>query len=162
MKILRKVCVKLVGLLLAVIWLTGCGPSISQQLQERNVRPIPFDQLVKDPQRYQGREVILGGYVLQTVDGSATRRLSILQAPLDRVTFEPRMRNLSEGQFLLWSKEPLAPDGYSRGRSVTVLGRVSGPSEQSGTDDLLIQAERIHLWPKPITAYRSASRYGRK
>jgi outer membrane lipoprotein len=147
---------------MAVTWITACGPSISQQLKERNIHPIPFGQLVGNPQNHQGQEVILGGYVLQTGKESGTTQITILQAPLDSVTFEPKAHELSEGRFLVSSQEQLAPDDYSRGRSVTVLGNVSGISEHSGSDNLLIQAEKIYLWPKPAPIYRYHSPYGRK
>ena len=140
-------------LLLAVVGvsLPSCAPAISQQLRDEAGTPPPFQELIAHPEEYQGRVVILGGYILDTQNEQRATVVTVLQAPLD---FEnkPKSRDLSQGRFLITADRFLDPEVYGKDRRLTVGGRVIGVREQSvgGTTYRypIIDAQELHLWPK--------------
>ena len=142
-------------LLLAVVGMSlpSCAPAISQQLRDEAGTPPPFQDLTAHPQEYQGRVVILGGYILDLQNEPRATVVTILQAPLD---FEnkPKSRDLSQGRFLITSDRFLDPEVYAKDRRLTVGGRVIGVREQSvgGTTYRypIIDAQELHLWPKEV------------
>ncbi|MGD8509440.1 MAG: Slp family lipoprotein, partial [Syntrophobacterales bacterium] len=64
------------GLILSFFLLggiTACAPAISKKVREEAGEPVPFEALLKQTDGYVGRVVIVGGYILETVnetDGS--------------------------------------------------------------------------------------------
>lgn len=140
-------------LALVSVSLQSCAPAISQQLRDEAGTPPPFQDLIAHPQEYQGRIVILGGYILETQNEPRATVVTILQAPLD---FEnkPKSRDLSQGRFLITTERFLDPEVYAKDRWITVGGRVAGVREQSvgGTTYRypIIEAQELHLWPKEV------------
>ena len=153
MRILRVGYSVLLSLLLW-LWLgglTGCAPAVSRQFRERVPRPVPFKALLEDTEAYEGKRVILGGYVLETVNQPDGSLLIVLQAPLDSRN-KPKSRDLSEGRFLMETERFLDPEIYSKDRKLTVGGKVSGVRSQLLGKRLygypIIEAEELYLWPK--------------
>jgi outer membrane lipoprotein len=129
---------------------TGCTPAISKQLRKEAGEPIPFEALQKRTASYKGRVVIIGGYILETVNKPKGSWLTVLQSPLDSLN-RPESSDLSKGRFMVWSKEFLDPVVYSKERRITVGGTVRG-SEERKLGSLtyrypVIEAKEIHLWP---------------
>ena len=141
----------------AYLWLffvlgvvTGCTPAISKQLRKEAGEPIPFEALQKRTASYKGRVVIIGGYILETINKPEGSWLTVLQSPLDYLN-RPESSDLSKGRFMVWSKEFLDPVVYSKERRITVGGKVRG-SEERKLGSLtyrypVIEAKEIHLWP---------------
>ena len=132
-------------------WLTGCTPAISKQLREEAGEPVPFEALLMRTDDYKGRVVIIGGYILETLNEPDGSWLTVLQSPLDSQN-RPESSDLSKGRFLVWSKEFLDPVVYSKERSLTVGGKVMG-SQARELGSLtyqypVIEAKEIHLWSK--------------
>jgi len=138
-------------LLLSYGSLNGCAPTFSRQLRQRASPPVSFQELVEHGAGHEGELVILGGYILQTSNEPDGSLLSILQAPLDSRD-KPKSRDLSEGRFLVRTKEFLDPEIYGKGRKISVAGKVSGILPQPLGNRLyqypVVEAEELHLWPK--------------
>ena len=138
-------------LLIAAGVIAGCAPALSKHIRDQAKPPIPFPELQKSAERYEGRVVIYGGYILDTANNPNGSVLTILQAPLDSSN-EPVSQDLSQGRFLLVSKKFLDPEIYSKGRKITVGGKVTGAVSKTLDNRLYsypeIEALEIHLWPK--------------
>ena len=133
---------------------SGCTPAISKQLRQEAGEPVPFEALLEKTDDYKGRIVIVGGYILETVNEPEGSWLTVLQAPLDSLN-RPESSDLSEGRFLVWSTEFLDPVVYSKERRITVGGQVIG-NQQRKLGSLtyqypVVEAKEIHLWSKEGT-----------
>ena len=129
---------------------TGCASIPSRQFRQQLGPPIPFQELV-DGDAHRDERVILGGYILKTVNESDGTRLTLLQAPLDSRN-KPKSQDLSQGRFVLRTEKFLDPAIYKKDRKLTVGGKVWGSSPQPLGNRTyrypVIKAEEIHLWPK--------------
>jgi len=144
-------CTAYLLLFFALGGFTGCTPAISKQVREEAGEPVPFEELLERTDDYRGRVVIVGGYILETLNVPEGSWLTVLQAPLDSLN-RPESSDLSKGRFLVWSKEFLDPVVYSKERRITVGGQVMG-SQQRKLGSLtyqypVIEAQEIHLWSK--------------
>jgi outer membrane lipoprotein len=148
-------------ILLLFVILPACAPVVSQQLRDRADVALPFAYLMRNPQYYEGRTVIVGGYVLETHGGPEGSELTVLQAPLSSRQ-RPGASDLSQGRFVAQSSKWLDPEVFRKGRQVTVGGRVLGGTRQTPGDPTpsypLIEAEEIYLWPQEVVA--SSPYYG--
>jgi outer membrane lipoprotein len=138
-------------LLLGAGCLSACAPAISRQFREQIGTPPAFERLMAQPEEFQGREVILGGYVLETRNRADESLVTVLQAPLDFLN-RPKGKDLSRGRFLVRTDTFLDPEIYEKGRELTVGGRVSGVRNQPLGDGTypypVIEAVELHLWPE--------------
>lgn len=129
--------------------MSACGPTISKQLRQQ-AAPVAFEQLSRQTNAYKGEVVILGGYILETVNNPDTSIIEVLQTPLDSRD-KPKTRDLSKGRFLIRSERFLDPEIYSQGRKLTVAGKVVGVQEQPLDKTTyrypVIEALELHLWP---------------
>lgn len=130
---------------------TGCAPALSKQLRDEAKPPIPFQELLQSVERYEGRVVILGGYILETANDPDGSLLTVLQAPLDS-TNKPKSPDLTKGRFLIWIRKFLDPEIYKKDRKVTVGGKVAGFRQRTLGNRIykypVIEAQEIYLWPK--------------
>ncbi len=132
---------------------TACAPAISKQVREEAGEPVPFEALLTRTDDFKGRVVIIGGYILETLNEPGGSWLTVLQSPLDSQN-RPESSDLSKGRFLVWSKEFLDPVIYTKDRRITVGGQVIG-SQQRKLGSLtyqypVIEAKEIHLWSKEV------------
>jgi outer membrane lipoprotein len=136
-----------------VLMASGCATVISKPFQERVGASVPFEYLLRNPEAYEGRSVILGGYILETTTGPDESALTILETPLD-FRLEPKGKDLSEGRFLIRSRKFLDPAIYSKDRKVTVGGVVTGTRQEKLGDATydypVIEAEELYIWPKEV------------
>jgi outer membrane lipoprotein len=130
---------------------TACAPALSKKVRQEAGEPIPFESLLKQTEGYEGRVVVVGGYILETINETDGSRLTVLQAPLDSQN-RPKSSDLSEGRFMVSSSEFLDPAIYSRERRITVGGKVVGSQERKLGNLAyrypVIEAIEIHLWSK--------------
>lgn len=142
--------------LLALVWVTGCTV-ISQQVQDKALPPVSFEELIADVDQYKGQTVILGGYVVSVENQKSQTRIVALQTPLG-LGQRPKSKDLSRGRLILISKGFLDPEVYTKDRQITVGGKVlnsSANDPQAAYPYLEIQVEEIHLWSveKPVAPY---------
>ena len=130
---------------------TACAPAISKKVREEAGETVPFEVLLKQIDGYKGRVVIVGGYILETVNETDGSWITVLQAPLDSQN-RPKSSDLSEGRFMVSSSKFLDPVVYSKERRITVGGKVIGSQERElGSLTYVypvIEAMEIHLWSK--------------
>ena len=130
---------------------TACAPAISKKVREEAGEPVPFETLLQRTDGFKGRVVIVGGYILETINETDGSRITVLQAPLDSQN-RPRSSDLSEGRFMVASGDFLDPVVYSKERRITVGGKVIGSQERKLGNLTyaypVIEAMEIHLWSK--------------
>ena len=124
---------------------------ISRQVRSEADPPVPFRTLLEEVDEYNGRTVILGGYILETENLASETILKILQAPF-RVGEEPDSRDRSQGRFVVYHNGFLDPEVYAKDRAITVAGRVMGSAVEKIGDErvpyLKIENREIYLWPE--------------
>ena len=134
-----------------MVGFTACAPAISKKVRKEAGEPVPFKTLLKHSDNYKGRVVIVGGYILDTVNEPDGSQITVLQAPLDSQN-RPKSSDLSEGRFMVSSSEFLDPMVYSKERRITVGGKVIGSQERKLGNLTyvypVIEAMEIHLWSK--------------
>ncbi len=133
------------GLILGLFLLAaGCGPTISTGLQQKAGPEVGFAQLAANPDRYQGRVVILGGEVMTVQPwGERGSLLEVDQRSLDDRLYP--IGTTSGGSFLVESDQWLNSNFYQPKSKVTVAGVVEG--QKNGV--LLLKSSQIHLWGPP-------------
>ena len=136
-------------LLLVYSSLTACAPALSKQFREKALPPVSFNELLSDPNTHKGRNVILGGYILEVKNEPVGSQLTMLQAPLDFQN-RPHSRDKSKGRFLARTDKFIDPEIYKKERKLTVGGMVAGISAQPLGDRIyrypVIEVEELYLW----------------
>lgn len=137
--------------LISITILAASCTVISQPIRSDSEPQVPFGILLQDVEKYTGRTVILGGYILETNNLEAETVLKVLQVPL-RIGEEPAPKDRSEGRFIVYHKGFLDPEVYSKDRAITVAGRVMAATVEKIGDDqiryLQIENREIYLWPE--------------
>ncbi len=105
-------------------FLLACAP-ISQQSLKDVDSAISFQVLLKDPEKYKGKLVLLGGQIMATSIEQGETWVEVLQHPLDWRQY-PEDPDVSYGRFLLHFKDLRDPAVYTKGRKITALGEVEG------------------------------------
>lgn len=136
--------------LLALGAYPGCASVPSRQFRQQVGSPIPFQELLEG-NAHVGERVILGGYILGTVNEPDGTRITVLQAPLNSRN-KPKSQDLSQGRFVVRTEQFLDPEIYRKDRKLTVGGEVLGASPQPLGNRTyrypVIKAEELYLWPK--------------
>ena len=146
MQMLRIMFFGLVAIMLPI----SCAV-ISEPVRSEAEPPVPFKILVAQADQFRGRTVILGGYILETMNLESETIIKVLQVPL-AIGEEPGLRDSSEGRFLVYHQEFLDPEIYSKDRTITVAGEVIGSDSEEIGDNriqyLKIKSREIYLWPE--------------
>ncbi|MDD4933507.1 MAG: Slp family lipoprotein [Methylacidiphilaceae bacterium] len=141
-------CLMLVGLLAA------CSPFSSDVKKQVQGQPS-FGAIRSNPSAYRGRMVMLGGTIAQTKTLKDVTLLEVLQEKLDS-SDQPISTDKIGGRFLVRTSTFLDPSVYSKGRDITVVGRLAAPQpgvigEKPYTYPV-VAASHIHLWPQYTAA----------
>ena len=136
----------LLFLILLMLQFSACSV-ISKQIRDESEPSVAFKTLVEHADKYVGKTVILGGYILEVTNQSNKALISVLQTPL---TFQdyPTSRARSEGKFLVLYKAFLDPDIYTKNIKITVAGRVVG-----------LSVEKVETCPSPCLYLESREIY---
>ncbi|OPX19500.1 MAG: hypothetical protein BZ151_08910 [Desulfobacca sp. 4484_104] len=134
----------LIGIVICLA-LASCGPVISTPVLDQADRSLSFEELQQQPDKWEGRLVVLGGEIMSVSLANGGSWLWVSQQELG-----PKLRPLdhapSGGQFVVQSTETLNPSYYVKGRKVTVAGTVSGQQDKA----LLLVPQQIYLWEYPF------------
>jgi outer membrane lipoprotein len=137
------------GILLMAFSLAGCAHIISQETLKEVDREISFEQLIRDPMKFNGKTVLLGGVIVKTENRKDGTLLELYQTNLDSYG-QPINADHSEGRFLAMDKRFLDSEIYRAGRKVTVAGVVTGVEViKLGEIDYscpYIVTKEIYLW----------------
>ncbi len=140
--------------LIAALLIAGCSPVISQGVLKQVDKAVHFEQLLKDPDAYRGRIVLLGGEIIETRNLPESTMIFLLQRPLGPRD-EPDINGESKGRFIVAVPGFLDPAIYRPGRKVTVAGAVEGretyPLGEIRYTYPVISKRELYLWPSEET-----------
>ncbi len=136
--------------MLTAFVMTGCAPVISREALREVDQDVRFEQLLKDPQAYQGRAVLLGGDIIETQNFPEKTLIVVLQRPLD-FRKKPAAEDASKGRFIISVPGFLDPAIYRPKRKVTVVGSVLGkevrPLGEIEYSYPIIDKRELYIWP---------------
>lgn len=139
---------KKLSLILIVITLLGCAHVISKEIRERVDKGVDTEVLLKYPESYKGKFIILGGVIISSRNTDEGTYLEVLERPLDSLE-RPEATDKSRGRFIILHEGYLDSAVYSKGREVTVAGEVMGkmvrPLGEMEYPYLLIKSKELHL-----------------
>jgi outer membrane lipoprotein len=128
---------------------SGCALVISKQLIMRS-QDIDFDEIMKDPEAYTGKVVVLSGIILNSKNTKEGTLLEILQIPAGPSSW-PGDMDESKGRFLGLYKGFLDVAVYRSGRELTLGVEITGTRvlqlEEIGYTYPLVEVREIHVWP---------------
>lgn len=143
------------GLSLGALGLVACASVVPGEWRDQ-VRAVPFRVLGRNPERYAGSLLLLGGEIVALRPRGEWIEIDVLERPLgfrDR----PRLDRPPRGRFAVlvrFQQDDERSDELRSGRLVTVVGEVQGRSGASaglGPEGLpLLMARYLHLWPSPL------------
>lgn len=117
------------------------------------LRDVPFTLVKKSPEKYMDVTLLWGGRITGCTNTEEGTILEILYLPLERDGY-PAETDISEGRFLVKSKNFLDCAIYSKGRYLTVVGNFRGLKEgkidQMPYTFPLIEAKATYLWKTRI------------
>ncbi len=105
--------------------LSGCTSVLSTGVVQEADDKVTFTDLQKQPDRYRGTVVILGGQIVETVVKESETWVQVLQLPLGAQQ-RPDNTASSQGRFIVIYKRFADPLVYEKGRKITVAGVVEG------------------------------------
>jgi len=112
-----------------MVFATACGSAIPKESLKQVDPEITFQMLIKDPDRYKGKVVLVGGQIVSTTVRESESWVEILQQSLDWKQ-RPQNTDVSYGRFLVRFQGFLDPAIYAAGKKITVLGEVLGKKVQ--------------------------------
>ncbi|MBW1716714.1 MAG: Slp family lipoprotein [Deltaproteobacteria bacterium] len=146
-----KKLMDILPVLLVVLFLTsGCAPVISKGIREQVDKEIRFEDVIQDPEGYEGKMVLWGGVIIGAKNLKEGTLIEVLRTATDRQG-RPKNIDRSEGRFLALYDGYLDVAIYAQGREVTVAGEMKGkrvlPLDEIDYTYPLISVKEIHLWP---------------
>jgi outer membrane lipoprotein len=129
--------------------LSGCTSVLSTRVVQEADDKVTFADLQKQPERYRGAVVILGGQIIETVVKESETRVQVLQLPLGAQQ-RPDITAPSQGRFIVIYRRFADPLVYEKGRKITVAGVVEGSqavmlNDRPYTLPVLLERE-TYLW----------------
>lgn len=147
-------------LLLSAISLFGCAHVVSKELREASDDSVSIKALMKDPEAFKGKIVILGGDIVSSANKDEGTYIEVVQKELTPGG-RPKNTDISFGRFLILYEGYLDTAVYSRGRTVTVAGEVLGKQIRTLGEIRysypLIKSREIHIFEP---RYSSPVRFG--
>jgi outer membrane lipoprotein len=129
--------------------ITGCAVMPKEMTREAAPQR-PFKEMVDQSERFIGRTVIFGGYVVSVENMKNGTEIEVVQAPLG-IGQQPKAKDLSEGRLIVEHDGFLDPEIYTKDRVITVGGIMVGSSKTDQSQlpypYLRIRAQKLHLWP---------------
>lgn len=142
--------------LLTLLLLTACaaGPRFKTEGVATGLVP---GEAARQGDGAIGRRVLWGGVIVASTNLKEATQMEVLAYPLDG-SQAPRTDEAPLGRFLIIEPGYLETADYAPGRSVTLVGPVTGSRQgRIGESDYtypVVDPERIHLWP-PESARRT-------
>ena len=155
------------GLAGALLLLPGCVSSelVPTEMESQVSRDIAFESIKKEPDKFKGRVVVLGGKVLSARRLKNSTQVEVLQLPLDRADGPILTLADSKGRFLAYQEAFLDPATVPAGTLVSMIAEITGSKTQS-LDDVeytyptvkirtlkVWEAQRYMPWPGPYYPY---------
>jgi len=135
---------------LMIFLVMGCAPVISQDVLKDVDKDLPFGAVLRNPDNFKGKTILLGGKIIETTPFPGKTRITVLQYPLD-FRSKPSVDSASEGRFIVEATGFIDPFVYSAGRQVTVAGILDGkevlPLGEINYVYPLVTSRELYLWP---------------
>lgn len=148
--------------LFSVLFLTACAqlPKFDTSQVDKSLLPT---HVASDIKNTRGKTVMWGGTILSGKNLKTSTRLEVLAYPLDKDGW-PERDQKPLGRFILSEKGYLETADYAKGRTITVVGTVSG-IESGKVDESpytypIIQSRQLHLWSKGDQKSRTGFHFG--
>jgi outer membrane lipoprotein len=136
-----------------LFWLPGCAHVISAETLRDVDRQLTFGELRRDPNAHTGKNVLLGGVIVETSNRKEGTLLEIYHTRLDSQGM-PVDLDQSGGRFLALYEGFLDSEIYRRGRRITLAGVVRGKEKRRlGQIDYVyptLMAKEIFLWEERV------------
>lgn len=140
----------LVSALLSVTFLTGCTTIISEQARKSVNSDAPFKAIKAAPEKFIGKNVLLGGRIANIVNSNEGAQIEIVQFDLNSRDY-PEDRFVSYGRFLATDSNFYDPMIFKIGMLITLAGEIKGKKvlRLDGMDYSypIIGIREWHLWP---------------
>jgi outer membrane lipoprotein len=136
---------------LSLFVLHACAPVLSEQSLNRVDRTVTPEALQKNPDRYAGKIVLIGGMILETTVKAKETWMEVLQQPLDG-EYRPMGTDKSYGRFIIRFNGFMDPAIYATGRKITLVGEVAGkktiPLDGMTYHYPVLIPKEYHLWKR--------------
>ncbi|MDH3974689.1 MAG: Slp family lipoprotein [Deltaproteobacteria bacterium] len=109
----------------ALLALNGCAHVVSRANLEKADRSISVADLIKKPEKYKGKIVILGGNIVNSLNKNDGTYIEVLHKKLDSLG-RPVESNETLGRFIVFHEGYLDTAIFAKGRRLTVAGEVIG------------------------------------
>ncbi len=126
--ITRNRLLSLFGLSLVSVVLAACASSqlVSKDLEAEISREITFAAVKADPAKFSGKDIVLGGKVLNAKLLKGQTQIELLELPLDKYDRPIPELTQSKGRFLAFQTDALDPAAVPAGTLVSLVGQVTG------------------------------------
>ena len=131
------------------VFYSCASPEVISKGIKAEAERVSFKTLAQQTDKYKGKTVILGGYIIETQNIAGVANMTVLQTPLGGDE-KPVSQTRSEGGFILSYNGHLEPEVYEKGRRATVAGKVTGRAEKTANCPkpcLKLEYRQIYLWP---------------
>ena len=140
----------LISVFAVMLMCTGCVRAISKELSAQATEEIRINQVLNNPDNFLGKMVIWGGVIVESKNLKEGTLIEVVQKPLGSEE-RPKQVDQSDGRFLALYNGYLETEIYSKGREVTVAGRIK-EIEKRPLDEIeytypVVSADEVHLWP---------------
>lgn len=138
---------------IASLLLISCAP-FSRQIIRQSDEVLSVAAVQLDPGKYVNRQVLWGGFIIETVNHKDKTTIKVLRSALD-LDKEPKPVREPQGRFLIEYNGFLDPYLFREGRSITVVGVITGARSlalgKATYSYPVVSAKQVHLW---TDAYR--------
>ena len=138
-------------LVFAFLLLTGCAHVFSDRASGLVDPSISFDQIKKDPTAFMGKNVKLGGIIVNTKNTKSGSQIEVVQFKLGSDDI-PDESYASGGRFLAVTADYLDNMIYKPGRPVALIGTVQGektlPIDEIEYIYPVVSIIEIHVWKR--------------
>lgn len=103
----------------------SCAHVISDETLKTVDKNIKVESIFTETDYYKGRNVLLGGMILNVRNEEKITYIEVLEKPLDFRGY-PENTDISRGRFLIYYEGFLDSAIYAKGKYITVVGEILG------------------------------------
>ena len=138
---------------LLFLLLPSCTHVISRENLQTSITNMPFADVRSNVDANINRQFVFGGIIAETVNTREGSSIEVVQSPLDRWGYV-RNRDISEGRFIVRTKQNLDPLIYRAGRELVISGILAGTEKKmlAGMeyDYPVFEARELQLVPDAV------------
>lgn len=116
---------RIVYLIFSVFFISSCAHVISDEVLKTVDKNIKVENVFNETDYYKGRNVLLGGMIINVKNEEKITYIEVLEKPLDFRGY-PEDTDISRGRFLVSYDGFLDSAIYSRGKYIAVVGEILG------------------------------------